>query len=42
MSIPSQEINDFFKEDLYEKNKLNDNKNIKKANENNLEKKYSD
>ena len=42
MSIPSQEINEFFKEDLYEKNKLNDNKNNKKANENNLEKKDSD
>ena len=40
--ITSQEINDFFSEDLYEKNKSNNNKNNKKFNENNLEKKDSD
>lgn len=42
MSINSQEINDFFSEDLYEKNKSINNKNGKNNPENKLEKKESD
>ena len=41
MSINSQKINDFFSEDLYEKNKSINNKNNPNPNDNNLEKKYS-
>ena len=42
MSINSQEINDFFSEDLYEKNKSYNDKNNTNTKENKLEKKESD